>query len=146
MHTARDWVDRALTIARRALAFRRRAAVVFVVVATLGIVGAIKRQRVYTSETLVLYRETIRGSDLGTEMGHDPARKLGMRLKEMLFSRTSLQQIIDDFHLYATLVRDRGYVDAVDEMRTNISFRVRDGDTFGLSFTADSPKVAQKVT
>src|SRR5207253_1643552 len=98
------------------------------------------------SETLILYREAFHGGDLGTEATHDPALKLGMRLKEMLFSRTSLQQIIDEFHLYASTVREQGYVDAIDEMRANISFRVRDGDTFGLSFKGDKPEKVQKVT
>src|SRR5581483_4114717 len=74
------------------------------------------------------------------------ARKLGLRLKEMVLSRTRLRQIIEEFRMYPALVEDRGYVDAVDEMRTHIAFRVRDGDTFGLSFEGNDPKLVQAVT
>src|SRR5581483_4288314 len=93
------------------------------------------------------YREGIRSSDLGgPESGGDPARKLGMKLKEMVLSRTRLQQIIDEFKLYQKIIDDRGYVDAVDEMRNHIAFRVKDGDTFGLSFEGGDKDLVQKVT
>ncbi|HUS68369.1 MAG TPA: hypothetical protein VMZ28_27735, partial [Kofleriaceae bacterium] len=37
-------------------------------------------------------------------------------------------------------------VDAVDEMRAHIAFRVKDGDTFGLSFEGEDAKRVQMVT
>src|SRR5688572_19264828 len=95
----------------------------------------------------MLFREGIRSSDLGgPDSGGDPARKLGLKLKEMVFSRTSLAKIIDEFKLYPKIMDDRGYVDAVDEMRTHIAFRVKDGDTFGLSFEGEDPRRVQAVT
>src|SRR5262249_43252176 len=80
------------------------------------------------------------------EGGGDPARKLGLKLKEMVLSRTRLKSIIDEFKLYPKIVDDRGYVDAVDEMRGHINFRVKDGDTFGLSFDGEDKERVQKVT
>ncbi len=108
---------------------------------------ALTWKRIYRSETLILYREGISSANLGgADLGGDPARKLGLRLKEMVLSRSRLQQIIEEFKLYPEIVDDRGWVDAVDEMRLHIAFRVKDGDTFGLSFEADNPDRVQKVT
>jgi uncharacterized protein involved in exopolysaccharide biosynthesis len=64
----------------------------------------------------------------------------------MVLSRTRLQQIIDEHKLYQSIVHDRGYVDAVDEMRNHIFFRVKDGDTFGLAFEGGDPARTQAVT
>src|SRR5689334_12994382 len=97
--TVRDRVDRAVAILRRSTRFYRRAALIAVLGATVGVWNAFTRPRVYKSEALILYRDSMRSSDLGSEGGGDAARKLGMRLKEMVFSRTSLQQIIDEFKL-----------------------------------------------
>src|SRR5688572_13636691 len=145
--TARDRLDRIISIAWRATRFWLPAAVVMVVGMMAALGFAFTRKRVYKSETLMLYREGIRSSDLtGTESGADPARKLGMKLKEMVLSRTRLQQIIDEYKLYPALVEDRGYVDAVDEMRKHIAFRVKDGGTFGLSFEGDDPVRVQSIT
>ena len=144
---ARDRLDRMISILGRSLRFYRMALLTVALGGALSVVYAVKRPRVYKSETLILYRETIRTSALGEEsVSGDPARKLGMRLKEMVLSRTQLQQIIEEFKLYPAIVDDRGYVDAVDEMRNHIAFRVRDGDTFGLSFEAGEPKLVQAVT
>ncbi len=145
--TARDQLDRALTVVRRSRRFWRP----FVVVTGLGclaaVVVAMVRPRVYKSETLMLYRDTLSSSDLGVgENGVDPGRKLGLKLKEMVLSRTRLQQIIDEYKLYPKLVSDQSYVEAVDEMRNHISFRVRDGDTFGLGFDGPNAVEVQQVT
>jgi uncharacterized protein involved in exopolysaccharide biosynthesis len=121
---------------------------IVVVVGTGAAVGlSYVMPRVYRSETLILYREGIRSSDVGAgEGGGDPARKLGMKLREMVLSRTSLQAIIEEFKLYPHTVAERGYVDAVDEMRTHIAFKIRDGDTFSLSFDGEHPETVQNVT
>ncbi len=145
--TARDTLDRIITMAWRAARFWPTASVVVLVGTLAAITFTFARHRVYKSETLMLYREGIRSSDVGGfEDGVDPARKLAMKLEEMALSRTRLQQIIDDYKLYGDIVADRGYVDAVDEMRKHIAFRVRDGDTFGLSFEDEDPKRSQLIT
>ncbi|MSP62767.1 MAG: hypothetical protein EXR72_21035 [Myxococcales bacterium] len=144
--SARDRLDRITSILARATRFYLLAMATVLVGGAIAVGFAFTRARVYKSETLILYREAIRSSALGEDVGGDPARKLGMRLREMVLSRTRLSQIIDEFHLYTKIVNDRGHVDAVDEMRTHIAFRVRDGDTFGLSFESDDPKLVQAVT
>jgi uncharacterized protein involved in exopolysaccharide biosynthesis len=145
--SARDRLDRIVTLAMRSFRFWLPAGVIVVVGGMMAVAFAFTRPRVYRSETLILYREGIRSSDLGgPEGGGDPARKLGLKLKEMVLSRTRLKRIIDEFKLYPKIVDDRGYVDAVDEMRNHISFRVKDGDTFGLAFDGEDRERVQKVT
>ena len=147
IRSARDRLDRILSIAGRATRFWMPALIVIVAGGAISGGVAFTRPRVYKSEVLILYREGIRSSDLGgPDSVADPARKLGLKLKEMVLSRTRLQQIIDEFKLYPGIVADRGYVDAVDEMRNHIAFRVKDGDTFGLSFEGEDPKRVQEVT
>ena len=145
--TTRDELGHILSIVRRVLGSWLLIGGILVLGTAIAVGVALVRQRVYRSETLMLYREGIRSSDLlGGEVGGDPARKLGMKLKEKVLSRTSLQQIIEELHLYPSIVEERGYVDAVDEMRAQISFRIRDGDTFGLSFEGTAPRQVQLVT
>ena len=147
VRTARDRLDRLVAILVRAARFWPAASIVVVVCTLASIVFTFTRPRVYKSETLMLYREGIRSGDVGgmAEAG-DPARKLALKLKEMVLSRTRLRQIIDENKLYADIVADRGYVEAVDEMRAHINFRVKDGDTFGLSFDGEDPARVQTVT
>jgi uncharacterized protein involved in exopolysaccharide biosynthesis len=145
--TARDRLDRIFSIIKRATRFWAAGLAVLVAGGAISVAVAVLKPRVYKSETLMLFREGIRSSDLGgPDSGGDPARKLGLKLKEMVFSRTSLAKIIDEFKLYPKIMDDRGYVDAVDEMRTHIAFRVKDGDTFGLSFEGEDPRRVQAVT
>lgn len=145
--SSQDRLDWVVAVVRRTIAAWWLIAALTVIGSSIGLVYAVARPRVYRSETLMLYREGIRASDLGGgDVGGDPARKLGMKLKEIVLSRTSLQAIIEEFHLYPQLVADRGYVDAVDEMRNHIAFRIRDGDTFGLSFEGERPPQVQEVT
>jgi uncharacterized protein involved in exopolysaccharide biosynthesis len=147
LRTTRDRLDRILALCGRATRFWLAALVTVFVGGLMALGVALTRPRIYKSETLILYREGIRSSDLGgPESGGDPARKLGLKLKEMVLSRTRLQQIIEEFKLYPSVVADRGFVDAVDEMRNHIAFRVKDGDTFGLSFEGEDRERVQQVT
>jgi len=147
MRTARDRLDRMVGFVSRARRFWLAGLTLFAVGAAASVAYALVRPRIYKSETLILYHEGIRSADLtGTDSGGDPARKLGLRLKEMVLSRTRLQSVIEEFKLYPKLVDDRGFVDAVDEMRNHIAFRVKDSDTFGLSFEGPDPRQVQLVT
>jgi len=146
VRTPRDHVDQLLALLRRTARYWWAAATVVVLDGIVSFALAWEHKPVYKSETIMLYRETIRTSYLGGEEDRDPARKLGLRLKEMMLSRARLQSLIDEFKLYPDIVDERGYVDAVDEMRNHITFRPRDGDTFGLSFVGEDADRVQKVT
>jgi uncharacterized protein involved in exopolysaccharide biosynthesis len=145
--SARDRLDRIAGIVRRTGRFWPAALLTLVFGTSASFTVALTRPRIYKSETLILYREGIRSETLGgPDSGGDPARKLGLKLRELVLSRTQLQRIIDEFKLYPAIVEDRGYVDAVDEMRNHIAFRVKDGDTFGLSFEGEDQQRVQAVT
>jgi uncharacterized protein involved in exopolysaccharide biosynthesis len=144
--TARDRLDRMVTIAGRAFRFWPAASLVVLVGTVAAILFTFTRARLYKSETLILYSEGLRSGDAGALEPGDPARKLALRLKEMALSRLRLQQIIDEYKLYPDIMAERGTVDAVDEMRSHIAFRVKDGDTFGLSFEGDDPARVQSIT
>ena len=147
VRTARDRIDRVIAIALRTRRFVLPALLVVVLGGLGSFAYAMVKKRVFKSETLILYREGIRSTDIvGGEDQGDRASKLGLRLKEMVLSRTRLEMIIKESKLYAELVEERGMIDAVDEMRKHIAFRVQDGDTFGLSFEGHDPQIVQAVT
>jgi len=144
--TARDRLDRALSVAGRTRRFVAPALAVFMVGALASVGYAMVRKRVFRSETLILVREGARAAEVGTEVAGDRAHRLALRLKELVLSRSRLETIIKESNLYPSLVEDAGMIDAVDEMRRHIAFRVQDGDTFGLSFEGEDPKRVQQVT
>jgi polysaccharide chain length determinant protein (PEP-CTERM system associated) len=69
-------------------------------------------------------------------------------ISQQILSRTKLEQIISDFNLYKRQ-RDDGELmeDIVEKMRArDIGLGVVKGDAFRLSFQADDPRVAMRVT
>lgn len=101
----------------------------------------------YKSETVLLYREVIQaGTVLDAGYQIDSRKQIGPRLREMMLSRTNLENIINQLHLYPDIVASRGMLDAVDEMRLNVDFRIRDGDTFSIAFTGEDPSLVLAVT
>ncbi len=148
VRTPRDHLDRMVTLLGRSWRFRWYAALVLLLGATVSLAVALLLPRAYTSETLIVYREGIGAKTItgGNDAGADAQQKLSLKLKEMVLSRTSLAKIIEEFHLYQAIVDRSGYVDAVNEMRKNIAFSAKDGETFGLSFTGPEPVMVQKLT
>ena len=146
--STREQLDRLMVLVRRSLAFWKRGLAVFVVGALLAVPFVLTRPRSYRSETVVLYQETMRSSDVtGGEGSSEGARRVGGRLRELLLSRASLEPIISDLNLYPDKIIRGEPIEAVEEMRKNILFRAQlDGDTYNISFTGDSPKEAQEVT
>lgn len=146
--TAREKLDHTLGMARRVLAFWKRALVVFIVTCLVAVPFSLTRPRTYKSETVILYQDTMtaRLSADGSAGTSEQARRVGARLREVLLSRASLEPIIKEIHVYDALVEKRGMVDAVEEMRKQITFRAREGDTFEISYQGSSPDEVQEVT
>ena len=144
--TAAEMLEGIVGFLRRSTMFWKRSTLIFLLVAAASVPGVFLKPRVYKSETTVLYQETIKSTDLtGGEGSGENARRLGARLKEMLFSRASLEPIVREYPRYAKIADRRGMVDAVDDLRENISFNAREGDTFAIGFSAPDPKEAQDV-
>jgi hypothetical protein len=145
--TAAETLEGVLTFVRRSFMFWKRSTLVFLLVALASIPGVFMKARIYKSETVVQYQETIKSTDLtGGEGNGENARRVGARLKEMLLARASLEPIVVDLPRYAALADRRGMQDAVDELRGHISFKAREGDTFEIGFEGLSPKEVQDVT
>ncbi|MGZ3405603.1 MAG: hypothetical protein ACXVAN_04100 [Polyangia bacterium] len=148
--TTRDRLDRVFAIVRRTGRFIVPALSVVIIGSGVAVGYAMARQRIYKSETLILYREGAHPGDapvaaVGEEPG-ERAQKLGVRVKEMVLSRTRLEQIITTYRLYGDIIFDRGMIDAVEELKKHIGFRVQDGDTFAVSFEGTNPERVRDVT
>jgi uncharacterized protein involved in exopolysaccharide biosynthesis len=145
--TPREQLERLVFLVRRATPFWKRAFLVFLLGVGLAVPYVFTRPRDYKSETVILYHETMHSADLtGGEGGSDSSRRVGARLREVLLSRTSLEPIIDDLHLFQDSIIRGERIGAVEEMRRHITFRSRDGDTFEISFVGSTPQQAQEVT
>jgi capsular polysaccharide biosynthesis protein len=145
--SVREEIDRVIVLLKRSLTFWKRALVVFLVTTAVAVPLALTTRRVYRSETVILYQDAIRSNEIG--VGQDSVettRRVGARLRELLMSRASLEPIVKEMHLYIKSTGEpdqRDLIDAVDEMRTHIQFRSREGDTFEISFDGESPEIAR---
>ena len=67
-------------------------------------------------------------------------------ISQQLMSRTRLERTILDFNLYPRERRSSAMEDVVERMRANIQVQIVKGDAFRVSYVADTPALAQKVT
>jgi len=69
-------------------------------------------------------------------------------ISQQIMSRTRLEQIVSDFDLYPRERADRQLMeDIVERMRTyDIGINIVKGDAFRVSYSADDPRTAQRVT
>lgn len=115
----------------------------FVLGIAITAVAAVSWPRLYRSEALILYREGMRSSEVGGLDSHETGRRAGLRLREILLSYSSLSRIVKEIKPFpASLSPD----DAIAKMRPRIGFRMREGDTFAISYEGRDPKTVQAVT
>ena len=67
-------------------------------------------------------------------------------ISQQLLSRTRLERTILDFDLYRRERQSTAMEDVVERMRANIQVQIVKGDAFRVSYIADTPALAQKVT
>jgi Mrp family chromosome partitioning ATPase len=104
---------------------------------------ALNAKNSFRSETTVLYRDTIQTKE--NEPQSQRAARLGPKLKELLFARPKLEQVIVEYNLFPDKVR-RSMIDAIEAMQQAMNFRTRSTDSFVISFTYEDPDIAQQVT
>ena len=148
MLAPRDVINVAWSLIRRTL---RRWPVLlgaFVVAVIAGVAVPKVLPPIYSSETLVLYQEVIQTENLlgAQQYAMESRTQVGMRLREMLLSRTNLEQIIKVHDLYSDTVNSRGMIDAVEEFRGKVDCKVRENETFRISYQGDDPDVVFDVT
>ena len=140
----REQLDRVIAFMRRTL---RLWWVVLIALVVGGIACAIffrVRTPLYRSQTTILYTEGIRPAD-ATGDPRAALRDVGVRLREMLMSRSRLEGVIQEFGLYADIVHDQGIIDAVDEFRKDVEFSAPGSDTYTVGYRGTSPKQAKAV-
>src|SRR5687768_297449 len=121
----REELDRGLGFARRALAYWKRALLVFVIGTAIAVPYVYTRPRVWKSEMVILYSEPLK-SDATGGGETEGARRLGARLREVLLSRTScLEPIIREMNL-SPKGDPRSLIESVDDMRKRVTFRARE--------------------
>jgi hypothetical protein len=142
--TPRERLARHLTLLRRTRMFWRSSAAIAVVGLGLSLGLALASRRAWRSETTVLCRPPIK-TDREMESATARAARLGPQLKDLVTARPTLEAMVTELGLYPEKA-SRPMLEAVEEMQTNVGFRARSGDTFVVSFVADDPEVAERVT
>lgn len=144
----RDVLQIAWSLARRTLRQWPVLAGTFVIAVAAAVVAPKLLPPVYMSETLVLYEEVIQTENLlgAQQYTMESRSQIGMRLREMLLSRTNLEQIIKVHNLYPSTVASRGMIDAIEEFRAKIDCRVRENETFRITFQGEDPDMVFEVT
>ncbi len=67
-------------------------------------------------------------------------------ISQQILSRTRLERVIQDFELYTDRRKTDLMEDIVERMRRDIDVEIVKGDAFRVSFTAEDPRTAMKVT
>jgi uncharacterized protein involved in exopolysaccharide biosynthesis len=67
-------------------------------------------------------------------------------IRQQVLSRTRLERIIQDLNLYPEERKVSTMEDVVERMRSNIDVQIVRNDSFRVSFTADNPRTAVRVT
>ena len=67
-------------------------------------------------------------------------------MKEQILSRSRLEQVVQEFNLYAKERRNLSVEDVIEKMRKEIVVDTVKGDSFTVSYTADEARVAMRVT
>jgi capsular polysaccharide biosynthesis protein len=143
----REKIARLKTLAGRALQRWKVGLVILVIGFAASFQAGMATKLTYRSECTILFKAAIRTGERNSDDGQsERAQRVGMKLKDLLVTRTRLESIIKEFKLYPKIVDGRGMVEAVDEMRTHVGFRARDSETFVISFENEVPDIARQVT
>jgi capsular polysaccharide biosynthesis protein len=144
--TTRERINRAKTIARRAAQHWVVSIIILIVGCVVAIVLAMNTKSVYRSEVVIAFRA---GFKVGKqdEGPAERAARLKPKLEEQVKSRARLEKMIKEFNLYESTVKSQGIITAIDEMRDKyVGFRGKDSERFVVSFEANDPELARKVT
>jgi hypothetical protein len=140
-----DYLPSTLALVSRAVRSWPGALMVLVAGLTVTALGTRLARQSYRSEASLLYRAGVGAGDPALQSDVDSPRQVTARLTELLTARARLETLIKELNLYPAIVAERGYPDAVDEMRKHLTFAAREGLSFRLSFDAESADVAQTV-
>lgn len=128
---------------------RRRIWLLLVPVAVIGAAAAVvvhKLPDTYRSETVILVvPQRVPESYVRSTVTARLEDRL-QSLSQEIMSRTRLEQVIQDFDLYAKERKTGIMEDVVEQMRRNIDLQVVRGDAFKISYVGDNPRTVMLVT
>jgi Mrp family chromosome partitioning ATPase len=143
--TPRERLERVLALIKRTRMFWRSTAAIAVVGILLALGIALQSKRAWRSETTVLYRNAIQTTRNDGDNAAARSARLGPKLKDLVYARPRLEQVIREYDLFPDKVR-KSMLEAVEEMATVVGFRARGSDSFVISFTYEDPELTRKVT
>ncbi len=143
--TPRERLERLVALVTRTRMFWRSSAAIAAIGLLLALYVALQSKRAWRSETTVLYRNAIQTTRNDNDNQTARAARLGPKLKDLVYARPRLEQVIREYDLFPEKVH-KSMLEAVEEMQTVVSFRARSTDSFVISFTYEDPDIAQKVT
>jgi len=134
------------------LAVRRKWLILSCVLLGMAMGGILAWLKVdmYRSETVILIeQQKIPEKYVPSVVGGSMAERVSTMTQQVL-SRTNLQKVIDEFHLYAEAIHSQGYEMVIEGLRKNITIQTKGSggqiEAFTISFAHRDPKMAMKVT
>lgn len=143
--SAVETLESAYRFGKRGLMFWKRALLAFVVLTAIAVPAVMLRPRSFRSESTILYQQKINLPGPGGGEG-ESVKRVTSNLRERLFSRTVLEPFVNDVPRYRAIAERRGMVEAIDELRSHIGLRAREGDMLEISYEASDPVEARDVT
>ena len=122
----------------------------------VGLVGAgvafLVLPKVYRSSTLILVESQKVPTDYIKPMAVDTIEERLIAIQQQILSRTLLQKIIEEFHVYDDELKRQPLEDVIDLMRRDIKITMVDDrfhrniQAFTISYDSDVPELAMQVT
>jgi capsular polysaccharide biosynthesis protein len=136
--TARERAERVRSLALRARAYWKTAALLFVAVCALAVVAARQIEPSYRSQCTFLVRTPNEAPAAGSGA-------LLAKLRASLVADARLGRIVQEEHIDPALVASHGMAEAIDRMRARVELRRKDDETLLLAYDGASPEDAQAV-
>ena len=130
-------------------AIRRRGLIIISIMISLGagLGYYLIQPKAYEGEALLSYQQQkVNPAKMSPDQQVSISNMVST-LTQVVTSRTSLEQIINDVNLYGEERKNLPMEDVIDNMRANISIKPsRRGDTFHITFTGKDPNQVARVT
>lgn len=127
----------------------KRKAIVMIPLVVFPVLGALYAMRLpdsYKSSTLILVTpQKVPAKFITSSVTTDIEERLGT-ISQQIFSRTRLDQVIQEFGLFADKRDTMAPEEIIGSMRNSITLKVSRKDAFELSYVSQDPRMAMQVT
>ena len=127
---------------------RRKILIIFclLIAVTIGLGKYLKTPKIYRSSSLIMYQQKINPTQMSPDLSN--FGEIIASVSQQITSRTSLENLINQFNLYQDLLARLPMEDVVEIMRSNaISIRPDSrGNTFEVAYQGATPRTVLLVT